>query len=122
MNPLSRRHHHRFPCDLPVRVFREGSLESLGEGRLVDLGLGGASMRGEAALKHGEACDLRVSWNRRRRRLKARLIWSEAGTLGFTFQSAPGQEAFLKRLLEELRRVEEMPPSLDRTMKNYWDL
>ncbi len=88
----------------------------------MDLGLGGASMRGEASLKHGETCDLRVSWNRRRRRLKARLIWAEAGILGFAFQDAPGQEAFLKRLLEDLRQAEEMPPSLDRTMKNYWDL
>ncbi len=123
MNLPSRRHHHRFPCDFPVRIYREGSLDILGEGRIVDISLGGCSVEAAAALKHGEACELRVVWNRRRRRLKVRLIWMEAGILGFSFQPAPGQEAFLRRLVEELRKAkEELPSSLDKTIKNYWEL
>jgi hypothetical protein len=99
----------RFACDFPVTILSAGG-GRIGEGRFIDISLGGAALETDADLKPGVAyrfffagLDLggRVSWTRERKR-------------GIHFISSVAQEAELGRLLATLKKP--APP------RDYWNL
>lgn len=99
----------RYACDFPVTVLSGGG-GRIGEGRFVDISLGGAAFDGNVDLKAGvpyrfffQGLDLggRLSWTRGRKR-------------GVLFVTSMAQEEELKRLLSRLRKA--APP------RDYWNL
>ncbi len=123
MGFFSRRKHQRFSCDLPARLYRAGTIDFIGDCRISSLSMGGASIETKAPLQIGEEYDLRLAWKGRRRRLSSKLAWREKGSFGLSFHPRSRQDAFVKSILDDIRRVQqEISPSLERTIRNYWDI
>lgn len=99
----------RFACDFPVTVLSAGG-GRIGEGRFLDISLGGAAFDGRLDLKAG--VPYRFSFAGLD--LGGRVSWTRGPKRGILFVTSRAQEAGLKRLLATLKTP--APP------RDYWNL
>ena len=122
-----RRVHARFPSDLVAIVFSGpvGGVR-IGEGRLLDLSVGGCLLRVRAFLKSGSTYRLSVKWKEGVLDLPGR-VSRDAGRsgkdaavrqYGVAFNLTYDQEKALMRLIDLIRRTER--PGGDPFMRDYW--
>lgn len=127
-----RRSHARHPCDLPVQLMLGAVTGSpAGEGRLIDLSLGGGHLLCERELMRGTPYRLRVAAPDGPLELPFRVVREgsrggkdapKARRYGLVFNLSSDQERRLRALVDVVRRAPEPPGQdrVDRSMRDYW--
>lgn len=122
----SRRGHQRFSCSISVLVYKSMLRPRLGEGRILDLGMGGARISSPVILQVRENYQLKFTHCDRKLSFDFQVVWKKEGNsggvnfYGLVFLLSSRKEEALKALIDSLRTAEKAPGSgLD--LKNYWN-
>lgn len=121
----SRRVYERVKCELAVTIAHAGAKARLGEGRFLNIGMGGAYLNCAAKLEKKLVYDFqvgRVLLSGHIARLhgpEKRNTWN----YGVNFDLTAKQEAFLKSALDKLRQAQGRPGAVkDEKLKWYWGI
>ncbi|HAM34892.1 MAG TPA: hypothetical protein DEB40_04825 [Elusimicrobia bacterium] len=123
-----RRLHARYPCDVPVTILSFLGNARLAEGRLVNLGVGGALLDCARPLEKKVPYLLRFPANISSLSLPGRVVWiaprnpqnPQFHRYGVQFNLTSSQERILRALVERLRRALEQPEQPD-FLRDYWN-
>ncbi len=107
----NRRAYARLSCDIQTAIFPYARQDKIGEGRIVDIALGGAQIRCGTDLQKRVPYRLRMLWKDRVIEIDSRVareVGSEPGeprmhVYGMAFNASSSQEFRLRPLIEELR-------------------
>lgn len=124
----SKRVHARFPSDFLVEVYSGpvGGVR-IGEGRLLDVSLGGCFLTVKGLLKIGATYRLHLTWKEGTLDLPGRVA-RDAGRsgkdfnvhqYGIAFNLTGGQEKSLRRLIDLVRRIPD-DDAKGGFMSSYW--
>ncbi len=124
----SARIHTRFPCDFSGSLWTENGRTRLGAVRVLNIGMGGAGLKGIVEVEKGPVYILQLVRGRAQLLLDGKIVRlaREKGNeavlhIGFSFHLKPDQEKRLKDGLEKMRRSREKTTRAeDSRLKWYW--
>ena len=118
-----RRQHERFACDIPVTLVASGA--RVGEGALLDIGLGGAALRTSVCLQRGTLYEIFLVRDKQKIRLPFRVAWEGAARgqalrFGLSFVLTTAQEKLYRRLIDDIRRA--LDKDGGTVLRDYWNV
>jgi hypothetical protein len=124
----SRRTLARFRCNRVIELRRVGWRRKFADARLVDIGMGGASILCDTLISMAESYDLHLSIGKELLDIRGTVCWIKqppkdkppTPKYGLKFQLSAAQESSMKIIIDKLR-TEQWPDQDEWKFKNYWN-
>lgn len=124
------RFHARYKCDIPAEIHSPASRRKskLGEGRVVDIGVGGIGVVCEIPLDKSAPYEFRFKFEEYEVNITGRLAWEgprdpknlKSRRYGFSMNLSVTQEQLVKKVIDRIRH--QQMPSDEGRLRDYWKI